>query len=447
MTAYVIIFGVLFVVAAGVAYAFYIQLSALKLQKPEKVKVNDADRSLAQKAAKELEAAKEELSRKRTELSELREKLNDLRARQHKQRENEKRTKGNAEAELTELLTNTRRDLDEERNRFDVLARESKGMSEEIVRLRAQQAKLDEALKAAQAAAARAAAAARIIVAADGIHRRGAAADQQPGEHPPCVTPPLHRHTLPLPKVLPVCTPVERWVHRLHGARGAPPVRAHVRAPQVGLPLSSPAHRGTLRTCDEERAMRAAAALLLALPMAALAEPSVSTTVEAPPEKPEVRNWGNLRVGGAVGGGDGRPEICGEFAPLSFLSIEGCGSGAGILHHEAVNEASHYRAKLRLLRFEAGPVLLEPLVGAGMIELQVGKDDAGFRFSDVGPRSVETAGAEAMGALRALLPVGGGFELVSELSVGIGYTPEAPKLVIPMPRTPVFGGLTVGVGF
>ncbi len=194
--------------------------------------------------------------------------------------------------------------------------------------------------------------------------------------------------------------------------------------------------------------MRVIAVLvLLLLPLGAGADPSVSKTVEPAAEEPEVRHWGNLRVGGAMGGGDGRPEICGEFAPLAFLSIEGCGTGAGILHNEPVNQATHFRAKVRLLRLAAGPVLLEPLLGAGMIELQVGRDDAGFRFSDVGPRNVETAGVEAMGALRALLPVGAGFELVSELSFGVGYTPEAPDLVLPMPEVPVFGGLTVGVGF
>ncbi|WP_373049606.1 hypothetical protein [Vulgatibacter sp.] len=192
---------------------------------------------------------------------------------------------------------------------------------------------------------------------------------------------------------------------------------------------------------------RAGPAMLLLLPFAAGAEPSVSKSMEPEERAPEVRNWGNLRIGGAVGGGDGRPEICGEFAPLDFLSIEGCGSGAGILHDEAVNEASHYRVKLRLLRFDAGPLLLEPVVGVGMIELQVGKDDVGFRFEDVGPRGVETAGVEAMGGLRALFPVGAGFELVGELALGVGYTPEAPQLVLPQPEMPVFGAMTVGLGF
>jgi hypothetical protein len=193
--------------------------------------------------------------------------------------------------------------------------------------------------------------------------------------------------------------------------------------------------------------MRAAALLIVFLPLAAMAEPSVSAEFEPADEPEVVRNWGNLRVGGALGGGSGRPEICGEFAPLTFLSIEACGTGAGILHHEAINQAMHFRAKAVLLRIEAGVLLLEPLLGAGMIELQVGEDDGGFRFGDTGPRGVETAGFEAMGGLRALLPVGAGFELVGELSAGIGYTPHAPDLVLPQPVVPVFGALTVGVGF
>jgi hypothetical protein len=150
----------MFVVAAAVAYAFYIQLSALKGQPQHKAKeTSDDGRALAQKAAKELESAREELVRKRAEAADLREKLNDLRTRQHKQREAEKRTKGTAEADLKELLTVARRDLEDERARFDVLSRESKGMGDEIARLRESQKNLDDALKAAQAAAARAASA------------------------------------------------------------------------------------------------------------------------------------------------------------------------------------------------------------------------------------------------------------------------------------------------
>ena len=193
--------------------------------------------------------------------------------------------------------------------------------------------------------------------------------------------------------------------------------------------------------------IRTAAAFLLLLPLAAGADPSVSREVPPPAAAEEVRNWGNLRVGGAVGGGSGRPEICGEFAPLTFLAIEACGTGAGILHDEPVNQAMHFRAKVALLRLAAGALLLEPVVGAGLIELQVGEDDGGFRFGDTGPRGVETAGFEAMGGLRALLPVGAGFELVGEVSAGLGYTPHAPELVLPQPVVPVFGSLTVGIGF
>ena len=193
--------------------------------------------------------------------------------------------------------------------------------------------------------------------------------------------------------------------------------------------------------------MRYAALLALILPLAAGAEPSVTKTFEPEESREEVRNWGNLRIGGALGAGDGRPEICGEFAPLAMLSLEACGTGAGILHDEPVDQSMHVRAKLRLIRFTLGDLLLEPLVGAGMIELQLGEDDPGFRFGDAGPRGVETAGLEVMGGIRALFALGAGFELVGELSGGVGYTPHAPELIRPMPQVPAFGSLTVGIGF
>ncbi len=186
--------------------------------------------------------------------------------------------------------------------------------------------------------------------------------------------------------------------------------------------------------------------LLLLLPATALAEPSVTKEFEPAPEREEVRHWGNLRIGGAVGAGSGRPELCGEVAPLSFLSVEACGTGAGILHDEPIRQAMHIRAKLALHRFSLGDFLLEPLVGAGMIELQVGKDEAGFRFGDAG-RGIETAGVEVMGGLRALLPIGLGLELVGEFSTGVGYVPHADELIEPQARVPGFAGLTAGVGF
>jgi len=193
--------------------------------------------------------------------------------------------------------------------------------------------------------------------------------------------------------------------------------------------------------------MRPVALLALLFPLSATAEPAVTRRLEPEAPREEVRNWGNLRVGGALGAGEGRPELCGEFAPLAFLAVEACGTGAGILHDDPIDQAMHVRAKLRLLRFAAGEILLEPLVGAGLIELQLGEDDPGFRFGDTGPRGVETAGVEVMGGLRALFSLGAGFELIGELSGGVGYTPHAPELIRPMTRTPVFGALTVGVGF
>lgn len=190
-----------------------------------------------------------------------------------------------------------------------------------------------------------------------------------------------------------------------------------------------------------------APALILLLPLGSAAATTVTQRHEVQPDPEEVRHWGNLRIGGAMGAGQGRPEICGEFLPLTFLAVEACGSGAGILHDEPIHQAMHVRAKVSPWRWALGEFLLEPLFGFGMIELQVGEDQPGFRFGDTGPDNLETAGFEVMGGLRTLLPVGGDFELVADLSVGVGYTPHAPQLIHPHPRTPAFGSFTVGFGF
>jgi 5-bromo-4-chloroindolyl phosphate hydrolysis protein len=159
MSPYAIVFGILFVATALVAYAFNIQLSALKSKESDRQKEAEAARAASQKASKEAEAAREELTRRRAELNETKEKLSDLRAKQFKQRDAEKKQKGGAEADLNDQLSVARQDLEEERGRIDVLVREARGMDEEIVRLRDGHRKLDEVLKSAQAAAARAAAA------------------------------------------------------------------------------------------------------------------------------------------------------------------------------------------------------------------------------------------------------------------------------------------------
>jgi chromosome segregation ATPase len=154
-----LLFALLFVAAAGAAFAFYLQFDAAK-KKEDAVKQSASEASAqAQKASKELEAAKEELARRRTEAADLREKLNDLRSRTHKSKESEKKARSGAVADLQQELDDTKARLNDELSRYDVLSRDVKGMQEELAKSKDAAKKLDDANKNLQAALTRAQAA------------------------------------------------------------------------------------------------------------------------------------------------------------------------------------------------------------------------------------------------------------------------------------------------
>jgi hypothetical protein len=158
------------------------------------------------------------------------------------------------------------------------------------------------------------------------------------------------------------------------------------------------------------------------------------------------RNYGNMRVGGSTANANGRPELCLELAPVSFLSFEGCGTGSGFLHHDTSAEVAHFRSKLRVTSFETSWGSFQPLVAAGFAELQVGEDTPGFDFSGT-DRQVATAGPELGLGLRYLRPLSSGFELVGDLSLGAAYFSHAPELVAPRNTWVPSASLTFGIGF
>src|SRR5688572_19744999 len=89
------------------------------------------------------------------------------------------------------------------------------------------------------------------------------------------------------------------------------------------------------------------------------------------------RSYVNLRAGVSSGDRNGRPHICGEVAPLAWLSVEGCGTGAGLWHDDGGQEMSHYRVNARLTSLRLGKGAapwLEPRIGAGFSELQIAPD-------------------------------------------------------------------------
>lgn len=159
-----------------------------------------------------------------------------------------------------------------------------------------------------------------------------------------------------------------------------------------------------------------------------------------------LRHVGNLRIGSASGLADGRPELCLELSPWQPIALEACGNGAGFLHREYRPELAHFRARWRLLQWTLPGATLEPQLGAGFAELQIGEDAPGFAFGRVAGGTA-TAGPEAMAALRALWPVGGGFELLADLSGGAAWLPAAGQLAVAQSVFHPFASFSIGVGF
>jgi hypothetical protein len=186
--------------------------------------------------------------------------------------------------------------------------------------------------------------------------------------------------------------------------------------------------------------------LLLLSPAAAFAEEAMSADVELQREE-ERRNWVNFRVGASSGNQSGRPAFCLEGTPFSFVSVEACGTGSGILHHARDPETAHFRAKVRAYSLHLEHFSLEVLGGLGVAEYQIDADAPGFRFTDAGSKGVETAGPEASAHLRLKLPAIFGFEVVADLEATAAWLPAARDLVIPTSPFHPTVGLTVGAGF
>jgi hypothetical protein len=169
--------------------------------------------------------------------------------------------------------------------------------------------------------------------------------------------------------------------------------------------------------------------------------PGVQDTAQSAPP----HNHGNLRIGASSSGR--HPVVCLELSPLEFLSVEGCGTGSGFLHHAPEPEIAHFGAWLKLASWKTEIGWLQPRLGAGFAELQVGEDGGGFHFSGVGPTGVETAGPEAGASLRLLVPLVGGTELIGEMGVGAAWFQHAPRLVVPQSSFQPSARLTLGFGF
>lgn len=157
------------------------------------------------------------------------------------------------------------------------------------------------------------------------------------------------------------------------------------------------------------------------------------------------RNYANLRVGASTS--SYHPTYCLEVAPLEMLSVDACGTGSGFFHHGTKPEIAHFRAWMKLTSWKTSFGWLQPRLGAGFAELQVGEDSGGFHFTQPGPLARETAGPEVGASLRLLTPLKAGIEFVGEAAVNTMYFHYAPRLIQPQSAFQPGASLSVGIGF
>ena len=113
-------------------------------------------------------------------------------------------------------------------------------------------------------------------------------------------------------------------------------------------------------------------AIALALTLSILAGPPYAAAQEkkgdegdslVQPERAETaRTYINLRGGAASTNELGVPEVCLEGSPVWILTIETCGTGAGVWRGNESTQMAHFRLELQPYRVVVGGVALDPQI-------------------------------------------------------------------------------------
>lgn len=155
----------------------------------------------------------------------------------------------------------------------------------------------------------------------------------------------------------------------------------------------------------------------------------------------------NFRGGVSTANEGSRPTMCLEVIPWGPLSMEACGTGAGILHSEPGAEMAHFRAKWTAVHWKLQSSNLKIQPALGFAELQLTADNPGFNFGRPDEGAIELAGPEASMSFQWQTPLFAGMELVGDLNMGLGWFQFAPKLAEPQSQLQPFIDLTVGLGW
>lgn len=141
-----------------------------------------------------------------------------------------------------------------------------------------------------------------------------------------------------------------------------------------------------------------------------------------------------------------RPTVCLEVVALWSTSIEGCGTGSGILHDEVGRQIAHFRVNIPFRRDALAGGWSAVRAGVGFAELEVGPDRPGFDFGTP-DQTGSTAGPDASISLQWLRPLGGGVELVATATVGLAWFSGSDRLVVPQEPFQPYAAFEVGAGW
>ena len=144
------------------------------------------------------------------------------------------------------------------------------------------------------------------------------------------------------------------------------------------------------------------------------------------------------------------PYLCAEVSPTGWLSVEGCGTGQGVLHQGDEPDMAHFRTRFRTIGLDRGRAEVDLLVGAGFAEVQTTRDRPGFKFGKATEEQpIEAAGPEASVATKSRLWLdnGGKTYMSADLSAGAAIIPAAPEVIGRGGAVVPFAAFTVGLGF
>jgi hypothetical protein len=140
------------------------------------------------------------------------------------------------------------------------------------------------------------------------------------------------------------------------------------------------------------------------------------------------------------------PYMCGAVNPLSWLSVEACGNGAGILHQKDIADFAHFRLRAETVKLTEGRVETALMTGVGFAEVQRSADAPGFRFGGAESGQVEAAGPEVSMGVRMRMWSSNQVYMVVDADAGLAHIPGAPEVMGAQDAHVPFGALTIGMG-